>query len=279
MNLEKTGNPCIQKDIGVLHRGGIFLYKVKTNTELVQHWKKKTTANINAVQRPSRESRFIKRFLLWSIIWIGGFIVEPLIAKLGYPYYSTVIGYSVLFVRDIVLAGISFLLWKNNFGKNSVFQRNSQGHPLSLNARLRFFSITAILTALYFAILVHNKISIPFFTLPKIFLLVYPLRIFTYVLFQQITNTLFLLDTCVERVGFKDGLFFASFMFGISHFGCMSINLSPEMTLGLSIVSGFAMYFWGSMRKKYNNLFYCISTHYVFWLILQLATTGMYLFQ
>ena len=244
------------------------------------YWKAKTTQAINASKRSTKESRFINRFSLWALIWIGGFIVEPLVSKLGFPYYSSTVGYSVIFIRDIALAAVAYVLWKKNFRNNSAFSRaaSRQTEIVGMSkAKLIFLTIAA--TVVYFVILIQNNISIPFFTLPKLLLAAYPLRILAFVFYQQMINTLFLMDTCVERIGFRDGLFFTSFMFGFSHFGCMAVNVVPEMTLVLSIVSGIAMYFWGTMRKRYNTLFYSITTHYVFWIALQVITTGMWVWR
>lgn len=213
---------------------------------------------------------FISRFLSWAFIWGLGFMVEPFLNMVNLNYHYSLVGCSILMVRDIVFGLIAFFTWRAFFGhrKPKKYERYNNKY---LGAIL---FATSIFTLGYYSIVFNG--AYPIHSLKQAFILFYPAKLLTYVFFQQMTNTLLLLDTSIDRLGYRDGLFFTAFLFGLTHFGCMAVNVPSPIVLLLSLLSAFAMYYWGMLRKKYNTLSYSLVIHYIFWITIQAVSMGVY---
>lgn len=199
--------------------------------------------------------------LAWIGFWGLAFGVSALLARVG--LHGTAAGFWIIVARDAVFGTASLLAW-------SKVCRPSVG---VLAAPRRFewplLAIAVLLTVAYLDA-VHRTgpravDSGMLFALRRYEL---PVRILTFVGFQQAAVTLLLLDWNRRWLSERRAIALTTAIFSLSHLGAVTFHMSPLHALLLTVLSAAAMAAWGHLRLAVGAAWTPGLMHYLFYIAL-----------
>ncbi len=207
--------------------------------------------------------RYIAGLLAWIGLWGLAFGVSALLARAG--RHGTAAGFWIIVARDAVFAAASLFAWR------------TACRPVvsALAAPRRFewplLAFAALLTAAYLDAVHRTRPravdSGMIFALRRYEL---PVRIFTFVCFQQAAVTLLLLDWNRLWLSERRAIALTTALFSLSHLGAVTFHMSPLQALLLTVLSGAAMAAWGYLRLAAGAAWTPWLTHYLFYIALSL---------
>ena len=212
---------------------------------------------------------------VWLLIWGGAFSVSALASRRR--WHGSTRGDVLLTVRDLIEAALTLCPWlllRNWSGSWSVrfdlqplyaelFTDRSKVLDWTLGA------IAGAGTVLYLALVARRGIRrLP---TPNMYMQrhpLIPLRILSFVIFQQSAATLLLLDWTRLYVGNGQARIWTASIFGLTHLGVACFGLPLRQAVLLTAASGTAMFLWGSLRLLAHSLWAPLLTHYLFYIVL-----------
>lgn len=208
------------------------------------------------------ESRLIKGSAIWAGLWILGFSLNALMLQMGIPLHGSYLSSLMLGLRDLLLLGISLMLWRRWFPQR--WQEQSW-KPSRLDYGMILIGL--VVTALYYQrlFIIGEQSSESVVILEQLQFRTPP-RILTLIAFQQIMTTFFLLDLYRERLGDQKGLLVASALFSLSHVFGVLINNPLSFALQVTVGSFIGLMLWGTARIRWSSPWSPFIGHYLFYL-------------
>ena len=207
--------------------------------------------------------RYAAGLLAWIGFWGLAFGVSALLARVG--LHGTTTGFWIIVARDAVFGAASLLAWRAAC--------RPTGGALAVPRRFEWplLAIAALLTAAYLDA-VHRTgpravDSGMIFALRRYEL---PLRILTFVCFQQAAVTLLLLDWNRLWLSERRAIALTTAVFSLSHLGAVTFHMSPLQALLLTVLSAAAMALWGYLRLAAGAAWTPGLMHYLFYIALSL---------
>jgi len=93
-----------------------------------------------------------------------------------------------------------------------------------------------------------------------------PLRILSFVLFQQLAVTFGLLDWHRLYFAAPRAVLWTALVFSLTHLGVVLYGLPLRLGIALTLASGGVMILWGSLRLAYGAPEAALLTHYLFYI-------------
>jgi hypothetical protein len=210
------------------------------------------------------ESRLF--FTVWAVIWLVGLSCELLLKIFGLAYWSSPLGLNLLILRDIIFGLLALSAWSIlNHRILPDTQKFLQAKTRSKQTNTIFLVFFLGLTTLYFLLLFGGAFNPANHSV--FFNLLFPLKMLTYIFFQQTTITLFLFDICRKYLSRKNATAFTSLIFGLTHLAAV-INVELIWAVVLTVLASGGMCFWLIIRKKTASLSWPMLMHYSFWIII-----------
>jgi len=94
-----------------------------------------------------------------------------------------------------------------------------------------------------------------------------PLRLFFFILMQQVLSVGYLLDLCRDRFGSRTGVFYCSAIFSLSHLGAAAWS-TPLLALLLTGITFPTMLGWSLLRARFNSKYLPFCIHFGFYIII-----------
>lgn len=197
---------------------------------------------------------------VWLLGWSAAFAVSTLATRRR--LHGTLGGDFLLIARDLLAAAIAFGCWQALLPIRS----DGRGAP-ALHAWL--LALAGLFTAAYLYLLMRrgiNRVETPQMFKQRHPLI--PLRVLSFVLFQQLAATCVLLDW--HRVFFdaRTALLLTAAVFALTHLGVVLFGLSLRVGVILTLASGFAMLLWGGLRLSYGSAWAGVLIHFLFYMAL-----------
>jgi hypothetical protein len=211
-----------------------------------------------------KRAEFRLFFVIWAMIWFIGLGCELLLKISGLAYWSSPIGLNLLILRDIIFGLLALSAWSIlNHRILPDTQKFLQSKTRSKQTNTIFLAIFLGLTLVYFLLLFTGAFNQKEY--PVFFNLLFPLKMLTYIFFQQTTITLFLFDICRKYLSRRKATAFTSLIFGLTHLIAV-INVDLIWAVVLTLLASGGMCFWLIIRKKTASLSWPMLIHYSFWI-------------
>jgi len=197
---------------------------------------------------------------VWLLGWGAAFAVSALATRRR--LHGTLGGDLLLMARDLVAGAVAYGGWR------ALLPVRSEGRgPAGLLAGL--LTLAGLCTAAYLQLLMRrgiNRVETPQMFKQRHPLI--PLRILSFVLFQQLAATCMLLDW--HRIFFDDrtALLLTAAVFALTHLGVVLFGLSLRVGVTLTLASGVAMLLWGGLRLSYGSAWAGVLIHFLFYMVL-----------
>ncbi|GBR74015.1 hypothetical protein NO1_1257 [Candidatus Termititenax aidoneus] len=199
------------------------------------------------------------------MIWFVGLSCELLLKIFGLVYWSSPIGLNLLILRDVVFGLLALSVWSIlNHRILPDTQKFLQSKTRSKQTNRVFLAFFLGLTLSYFLLLFGGAFSPAKDSV--FFNLLFPLKMLTYIFFQQTTITLLLFDICRKYLSRKNAAVFTSLIFGLTHLAAV-FNVELIWAVVLTLLASGGMCFWLIIRKKTASLSWPMLIHYFFWII------------
>ncbi|HYX33433.1 MAG TPA: CPBP family glutamic-type intramembrane protease [Oligoflexus sp.] len=208
------------------------------------------------------ESRLVTGLVLWIFLWMIGFSLNALMLRGGMALHGSYQTSVMLGLRDLLLLGISLVVWRRWFPTRWAEQNWRLSHLDKI-----FALIALLVTVLYYQRLgVIGEQNSPSVMILQQLQYRTPPRIVTLISFQQILTTYFLLDLVRERWGDRQGIVIAALIFAFSHVFGVLIDNPPIFALTVTLGSFVGLMFWGTARVRWRSPWTPFFTHYLFYL-------------
>lgn len=211
----------------------------------------------------------------WLVIWVGAFSVSALASRRR--WHGSTQGDVLLTVRDLIGAALTLCPWLllRNWLGNWYFRFDLQplyAELLSGRSKVLDWTLggTAIAGTVLYLLFVARR-GIRRLPTPNMYMQrhpLIPLRILSFVIFQQAAASLLLLDWTRLYIGNGKAEIWTAVIFGLTHLGAACFGLPLRQAVLLTLGSGAAMFLWGSLRIYAHSLWAPLLTHYLFYIVL-----------
>lgn len=205
----------------------------------------------------------------WLVIWGGAFSVSALASRLR--LHGRTRGDVLLTARDLIAAVLALCGWlalRNGgfrLGLRPLYVELLGARPSTVDWILGILASSG--TGLYLALVARRGVR--HVATPNMYMQrhpLIPLRILSFVIFQQTAATLLLLDWNRRFAADGIALVWTALVFGLTHLGVACFGLSLHRAALLTAGSGAAMILWGALRIHAHSLWAPLLTHYLFYI-------------
>lgn len=215
---------------------------------------------------PELSARTHRRGLaLWIAGWSLVFAPTLLVRQTGLSAWSIM---AVLALRDVMVTGIMWALWRRFRGPRST---GTFAWPKTRIEQI-LLGLCAGLTLVYLALVATRGplvVTGRAFNEQRAYFV--PIRMLSFVTFQQVGATWLALDWNGRRMSDRQAVTLTAAVFSLLHLGLVALGLSLAWTLTLTALTAVFMWVWGTARLRWQMPWIGFVTHYGFYILIAVA--------